>query len=65
MDEMVVREIEIIHFKIKDIKVNGEERGIKRVKGIVKGVVRGMSRADFQKAYHQHKESTVSRTILK
>lgn len=67
-DEVAGREIEemiLLRPKMYSIKIKGQDAGIKRAKGIGRYVVRNMRHADYQQAYHQHRESTVNMTILK
>ena len=67
-DELAGREIEemiLLRPKMYSIKIKGEAAEIKRAKGIGRSVVRNMRHADYQQAYHLHRESTVNMTILK
>ena len=67
-DEVAGREIEemiLLRPKMYSIKIKDDGLGIKRAKGIGRAVVRNMRHADYQQAYHHHRESTVRMTILK
>ena len=67
-DELAGREIEEIVFlrpKMYSIKVKGEDKGIKKAKGIGKGAMRGIGHAHYQAAYHEHVEAMVEMTILR
>ena len=60
-----ISEIIMLKPKMYSIKLEDEEDGIKRAKGISRAIVKNMRHEEYLNTYNQHKETYVNMTILK